>query len=112
MEQPIEVSPDALVAFKQRVANRSTTPVSIRFGVKGGACAGFRYSISFDDEKPGSRDIAWTIDGLTFVIDPKSLIYMSGTRVVWHESVMQKGFDFENPHEASRCGCGSSFSPK
>lgn len=112
MENPIDVSPDAVEAFKQKVVSRQSPPIAIRFGIKGGACAGFKYSISFDDEKPTARDIAWTVDGLNFVIDPKSLVYMSGSRVVWRSTVMHKGFDFENPHEATRCGCGSSFSPK
>lgn len=112
MDNPLDVTPGAVEAFKQKVANRAIPPVSIRFGVKGGACAGFKYSISFDDVKPGPRDVVWTVDGLDFVIDPKSLVYMSGSRVVWRSSVMHKGFDFENPHEATRCGCGSSFSPK
>lgn len=109
---PIDVSPEALEAFKQKIAQRQTLPVSIRFGIKGGACAGFKYSISYDDDQPSQRDTVWTNEGLTFVIDPKSLVYMSGSRVVWKDTLMQKGFDFENPHEATRCGCGASFSPK
>lgn len=109
---PLDVSPSAIEAFKQKVADRPIVPVSIRFGIKGGACAGFKYSISFDDAPPSSRDTVWSIDGLNFVIDPKSLVYMSGSRVVWRSSMMHKGFDFENPHEATRCGCGASFSPK
>lgn len=89
--------------------SRGTPQSAIRLGVKGGGCSGYKFVIEFaDNERQG--DHVWNLEGVRFVIDPKSLIFLSGSTVVWRESPTQKGFDIQNPHEMSRCGCGSSFS--
>jgi len=45
-------------------------------------------------------------------VDKKSVLLLSGSRVNHTKTLMKEGFDFENPNEASRCGCGHSFSAK
>jgi iron-sulfur cluster assembly protein len=106
----IEFSPDALGAFKQQLAKRPAR--GIRLGVKGGACSGMQYVIQFEDDPPRAGDNEWTVDGVTFFVDKKSALMLSGSTVNWTKTLMKQGFDFENPHEASRCGCGQSFSSK
>jgi iron-sulfur cluster assembly protein len=44
------------------------------------------------------------------VVDPKSLLYLSGTVLDWEQTLMKQGFKFVNPHEKAGCGCGHSFS--
>lgn len=108
----LDVTPDAAKAFRDKLEKRSTPSAMIRFGVKGGACSGFSYQIQFDDGSVRDTDSFWEVDGVRFVIDKKSQLLLSGTRVTWKQTLMHQGFDFENPKETSRCGCGGSFSTK
>ncbi|HIO66094.1 MAG TPA: hypothetical protein EYN40_05300, partial [Planctomycetes bacterium] len=43
-------------------------------------------------------------------IDPKSWLFLNGTTVDFKESLMGRGFVFENPNASGACGCGTSFS--
>jgi iron-sulfur cluster assembly protein len=110
MVQPIDFSGEALCAFKRQLEKRPA--VAIRLGVRGGACSGLQYVIEFDDLGPQHHDAAWSEGGVTFLVDLKSLAYLRGTRVTWSKTMMKEGFDFENPNEQSRCGCGKSFAAK
>ena len=125
MSTPIELSPEALEAFRVK-ARKVHGLRAIRFGVAGGACNGMQYVIEFDyEEKPRRFDIEWNPKGwdehargetgiyrVEFRVDKKSLLLLSGSRVTWTKTLMREGFNFENPNEASRCGCGHSFSAK
>lgn len=83
--------------------------VRLRVGVKGGGCSGFSYILDLTEHQRDS-DEAFVIDGVTVICDPKSLLYLNGTRVDYKDELMAKGFVFENPNATSTCGCGSSFS--
>jgi len=106
------VTPEAASAAKLKLTNRGTPEAMIRLGVKGGACSGFSYIIEFEDREPSPRDVLITQGTVTFVIDKKSLSMLVGTQLTWKKTLMHEGFDFENPNESSRCGCGLSFSLK
>jgi len=115
MSAPVEFSPEALEAFRRQIGKASTDVNAVRLGVKGGACSGLQYVIEFDYGTARATDTEWKPEGcedLTFRIDKKSTLYLSGSRVTWEKSLMREGFKFENPNEASRCGCGHSFSAK
>ena len=84
----------------------------IRIGIKGGGCSGFSYELFFDDAEnvDKNKDITMEKDGLTFVVDKKSALYIEGTILKWYEDLNKRGFSFENPNAVKSCGCGSSFS--
>lgn len=109
---PVIISPEALEAFRHKLQARGLPGAFIRLGVRGGACAGFSYVIEFEDKPDLNLDksVSWHEGDVGFVVDKKSAIILAGCRVVWHRELMREGFDFENPREATRCGCGHSFS--
>ena len=41
--------------------------------------------------------------------DAKSLAYLDGLTMDWVRNGLNEGFDFVNPNERDRCGCGESF---
>ena len=43
------------------------------------------------------------------LVDPKSLLDLNGSELVWEQTLMHQGFKFANPNEKSSCGCGNSF---
>ena len=63
---------------------------------------------------PQGGGVAVATDAPTFtlkvVCDPKSYLYLNGTKVDFKESIMGRGFVFDNPNATTTCGCGSSFS--
>src|ERR1700686_2866128 len=111
----LSVSPRAVDAIASQMKKRGTPEASLRLGLRGGGCSGFTYVIEFHDGAPHARDrvLDYTAtDGskVRVVVDPKSLLYLSGTVLEWEQTLMRQGFKFVNPNEKTGCGCGSSFS--
>ena len=81
----------------------------LRIGVTGGGCSGFSYSLGFDKTYDEKNDSKYDFFGTAVVVDKKSLLYLDGTTVDFHEGIDRRGFTFENPNAVKSCGCGSSF---
>lgn len=84
-------------------------PLYLRVGVKGGGCSGFSYTLDLT-ESVHDDDERWICHEVELICDPKSLLYLEGTRIDFKDEVMGRGFVFSNPNATSSCGCGSSFS--
>jgi iron-sulfur cluster assembly protein len=108
----LKVSPAAVAYAKQRLAERGTPNAAVRLGVRGGGCSGFSYVIEFSDDPPRDRDSVGSSDGVTFYVDKKSLVFLNGSTLDYTKTLMFQGFRFLNPQEASKCGCGHSFTVK
>jgi iron-sulfur cluster assembly protein len=101
---------DAAVEYaKKRLAQRGTPDAAIRLGVRGGGCSGFSYVIEFADDPPRERDLVFEANGVRFYVDKKSFVYLAGSALDYEKTLVFAGFKFKNPQEASRCGCGHSF---
>lgn len=110
----IDVTPKAADAIHRQLVKRKTPDASLRLGLKGGGCSGFTYVIEFHDGPARARDIVFNAktsagESVRVVVDPKSILYLSGTTLEWEQTLMKQGFKFVNPHEKSGCGCGHSF---
>lgn len=110
----ISVTPKAVEAIKRQIQKRAVPDTSLRLGIRGGGCSGFSYVIEFHDGPPRAKDHVFDYaaeDGtpVRVVVDPKSMLYLSGTELEWEQTLMQQGFKFINPHEKTSCGCGHSF---
>ncbi len=81
----------------------------LRVGVKGGGCSGFSYSLTFDANRR-EDDQTVELHGVPVFCDPKSFLYLEGTTIDFKDSLMGRGFVFQNPNAKSSCGCGESFS--
>ena len=79
----------------------------MRVGVQGGGCSGLSYFMDFDAEKPDDR--IFEHQGVKVFVDPKSLLYMSGSVLDYTEGLMGAGFAIKNPMQKGACGCGHSF---
>jgi len=108
----IVITSTAASYARQKLEKRGTPDALVRLGIKGGGCSGFSYVIQFDDGEPKERDYAYLVDGVRFVLDKKSFLYLAGTTFDFEKSLMFQGFKFRNPNEATNCGCGHSFTVK
>lgn len=105
----IDITKEARDAFHDKLRARGTPQAFIRLGVRGGGCTGYSYVIEYDDTPRFDGSTSWREDGVGFIIDHKSALLLSGSRLLYARTVMSEGFSFENPREVSRCGCGTSF---
>jgi iron-sulfur cluster assembly protein len=108
-KREVHITAAAVTYAKKRLAARGTPDAAVRLGVRGGGCSGFNYVIEFSDDPPRAKDTVSDLDGVKFYVDKKSLIYLAGSTLDYEHTLMFQGFRFRNPQEATRCGCGHSF---
>jgi iron-sulfur cluster assembly protein len=92
----------------QQQIQRRGQGLGIRIGVKTTGCSGLAYVLEFVDEET-QTDQKIECNGCTVYVDPKACPYVSGMTVDYVRSGLNEGFDFKNPNERDRCGCGESF---
>lgn len=82
--------------------------LGIRIGVKTTGCSGLAYVLEYVDEPPRD-DLVFEQTGFNVYVDPKSYQYINGVTVAYIKKGLNEGFEFINPNERDRCGCGESF---
>ncbi len=82
--------------------------VGVRIGVRTSGCSGMAYKLEFADEVTGD-DIQFVSNGVTVLVDPKSLPYIDGMELDFRREGLNEGFKFNNPNVKNQCGCGESF---
>lgn len=84
--------------------------IGIRLGVKTTGCSGLAYTIEYvDDYIADITTINYAQKDFVVLVDKKSDAYLSGLTMDWIRNGLNEGFDFSNPNERDRCGCGESF---
>jgi len=105
----IALTPAAVAYVKQTRAREGKEGQILRIGVKAGGCSGFHYVMVFTtSRRPG--DWVLEYEGLTVVVDPRSLAVLEGTTVDYQRGLLGSGVQFLNPRAKKSCGCGDSFS--
>ncbi|MCA9555645.1 MAG: iron-sulfur cluster assembly accessory protein [Myxococcales bacterium] len=82
----------------------------LRVGVRGGGCSGLSYYLDVD-ATPKAHDKVIDAFGVKVFVDPKSMIFLQGSKLHFVTGLMESGFKFINPNAGKGCGCGESFSP-
>ncbi len=99
----------AIEKTKEALIERGSPNSALRVGVKGGLCSGFGYVLEFCDDPPRDKDLVFEFDEIKVFIDKKSIIYLTGTTLDWKNTLMEQGFQFNNPNAKRSCGCNLSF---
>ncbi len=99
---------DAAAKKIQQTLNRRGQGLGIRVGVKTTGCSGLAYVLEYVDN-PHPEDQCIDCSGCKVFIDPKSCVYLQGMIVDYVRQGLNEGFQFNNPNERDRCGCGESF---
>lgn len=82
--------------------------LGIRLGVRTSGCSGMAYKLEYVDALE-AEDQVFESHGVKVVVDPKSLLYLDGTRLDFVREGLKEGFRFDNPNVKNECGCGESF---
>jgi iron-sulfur cluster assembly protein len=106
----ITLTEQAAVKVKQQLERRGKG-LGIKVGVKTTGCSGLAYTLEYFDKfiEDGTLYHIHTSNNVMIVIDRKHEPYLSGLVVDWVRNGLNEGFDFKNPNERDRCGCGESF---
>ena len=107
-EQVIRLSQNAANRIKDIMSKAEHETIGVRVGVQSGGCAGMSYIMEYaKDIKPNEEVIE--DKGVKVLIDPKAIMYLLGTEMDYKKENFSSQFDFKNPNETERCGCGESF---
>ena len=94
----------------QNMLSRRGSGIGIRLGVKTTGCSGLAYVLEYVDSYEAEVGVTnFAHDGFVVLVDAKSLAYLDGLTMDWVRNGLNEGFDFVNPNERDRCGCGESF---
>jgi iron-sulfur cluster assembly protein len=105
----IIVTETARKKIKQNLERRGKG-VGIRIGVRTTGCSGLAYTMEYVDEYTAEAGVTnFAQKDFVVLIDAKSLVYLNGLTMDWVRNGLNEGFDFINPNERDRCGCGESF---
>lgn len=92
----------------QQQLERRGKGLGIRIGVKTTGCSGLAYVLEYVD-KIYEGDHIFESCGVHVYVDGKSMAYLNGIEMDWVRNGLNEGFEFRNPNEKDRCGCGESF---
>jgi iron-sulfur cluster assembly protein len=82
--------------------------IGIKVGIRTTGCSGLAYVLEYvDDTWEGST--SFVHEGFTIVVDNRDLPIVSGIEIDYVRQGLNEGFEFINPNERDRCGCGESF---
>lgn len=105
----ITVTDTASKKIKQNLDKRGKG-LGIRVGVRTTGCSGLAYTIEYVDEYTSEVGVTnFGHEEFVLLVDTKSLAYLNGLTMDWVRNGLNEGFDFINPNERDRCGCGQSF---
>ncbi len=102
---------DAAKARVRALLSDKTGVVGLRIGLKTTGCSGMSYNVSLA-ESVMPTDSVVDLGDAKVLVDGKAEMFLIGSTMDYVESALKSGFEFSNPNEAGRCGCGESFTPK
>ena len=114
-QAPITVTEKAAAKVKQIITEQQAGPdapekLYLRVRVVGGGCSGFQNKLDLDPQVSEKLDDVFDFHGIQVAVDKRSLMYLEGAVVDYHDELHRQGFSITNPQAKSTCGCGSSYS--
>lgn len=110
----VTITEKAASEVKRIIASQESDGVKealhLRLRVVGGGCSGFQHKLDLDPTVNEKLDELYEIQGISVVVDKRSMLYLSGVVVDFHDDLNKRGFSITNATAKSTCGCGSSFS--
>jgi iron-sulfur cluster assembly protein len=107
----LTIDDEALKQIKLLLEQRKDPCEGVKVNVRTRGCSGLSYAIEYavQDQNITKYDDLVIKDDIKIFIDPKISMFLIGSQMVYVEEDLRAGFDFVNPNEKGRCGCGESF---
>lgn len=81
--------------------------IGIIVGVKQTGCSGYAYTLEFADVPILGYHKHY--EKFTVFVDPLAESFLDGVTIDYVKQGLNERFEFINPKETGRCGCGESF---
>jgi len=105
----ITVTDTASKKIKQNLERRGKG-VGIRVGVRTTGCSGLAYVLEYVDKYEAEVGMTnYAHNDFCVLVSHKDEPYLTGLTIDWVRNGLNEGFEFTNPNERDRCGCGESF---
>jgi iron-sulfur cluster assembly protein len=105
----ITLTEQASNKVKQHLSKRGKG-IGLTVGIRTTGCSGLAYVLEYIDYAPITRDwFKYDSHGVTVWVNGKDSVYLTDLKIDWKRDGLNEGFDFINPMERDRCGCGESF---
>jgi iron-sulfur cluster assembly protein len=98
------------IIAEQQSGGNAPEKIYLRVRVLGGGCSGLQHKLDLDPQANPKMDDIFEAHGVPIVIDRRSMMYLQGVTVDFHDEISRRGFSVSNPNAKTTCGCGSSFS--
>ena len=84
--------------------------LGISIGVRTTGCSGLAYKLEYIDAAPVTPDwLQYESQGVTVWVNGRYVHYLNVLVMDHKRQGLNEGFEFINPQEKARCGCGESF---
>jgi len=108
MANIISITDRAAERVKALIEKSEEPVLGLRVGVKSAGCSGLTYVVEYAKEQRKLEDVIED-KGIRIFIEPAATMFLFGSEMDWVEDRFNSRFEFRNPNEKGRCGCGESF---
>lgn len=102
----LNLTENAVKRFTEQLEQRGKG-IGIIVGVKQTGCSGYAYTLEFADLP--IEGFHKHYDNFTLFVDPLAETMLDGVTIDYTKQGLNEKFEFINPKESGRCGCGESF---
>ena len=82
--------------------------IGIRIDVATAGCSGYKYEVNFAEAVEPMEEVV-DLGFAKVIIAVNATMMIIGSTMEYKQDKFSSGFDFVNPNETGRCGCGESF---
>lgn len=105
----ITVTEQAAKKIRQQLEKRGRG-IGITIGTQRTGCSGLAYKLEYLDELPIEGEwMSYQAQDVLVCVNQSDLQYLTGMTVTFKREGLREGFEFINPNERAKCGCGESF---
>ena len=104
----IKFTETAQAKLQQKI-NQQKNNMGVKIGIKKSGCSGYAYVMEYKDISELNSLEEYDINGISVYMDPKHKVFLDGMTVDYQKKGLNEMFEFINPNESARCGCGESF---
>lgn len=104
----MKITPQSKERIKELMEIAPDGTIGVRVDIAKGGCSGYKYEINFAVDIQPMEEVI-DLGFAKVIVAVKATMMIIGSTMEYKQDKFSSGFDFINPNENSRCGCGESF---
>ena len=92
----------------KELLSQNTKYSGLRVGISTTGCSGYAYQLEWNDQVE-VEDVIVRDKDIEIALNKKWSNIFFGSTLDYVKEGLNEGFEFTNPNEKARCGCGESF---